>query len=71
MERPVLLILLWSFGAWLVYLPLRSLKRGSIQYRGCVYKRTINPMWFWFYTMVAGVCGAVIIIAGSYALLAK
>lgn len=63
LERPILLALLGLFGAWLVRLPFRSLKTGSIQYKGNVYERNVNPFWFWFYTVAAGIGGVAIIVA--------
>jgi hypothetical protein len=69
-KLPFVLILLWPFGAWLIYLAFRSLKRVSIQYRSVVYERGVHPFWFWFYTILAGVGGS-LLIGAVYVLFAN
>jgi hypothetical protein len=68
--RTVFLILIvWPTGAWLLYLPFRLVKRGSFKYRLSTVKRSAHPVWFWFYAIASGVCGAMLIVLSLYLLL--
>jgi hypothetical protein len=62
----LLILIVWPVGAWCLYLPFRSLKRGPIRYRQETYERNQDPIMFWLYTIATGLCGAFLLIVSAY-----
>ena len=69
LEKLLVILVTSPLGLWCVYLPFRSLRRGSITYNWCTFERRTSPFWFWSYTVAAALVGILLLACGTYLLI--
>jgi hypothetical protein len=68
--RAAAAVVLWLFGAGLLYLVTEGLRRGAICARRSRYERSGSPFSYWFYILFYSLLGILALGFGAYCLMA-